>query len=37
MEAWHAGFMIVAGVVVPANWANLSLSARDVGGLMMPL
>lgn len=34
-----AGVSIVAltlGLVAPANWINLRLSARDVGGLIMP-
>jgi hypothetical protein len=28
--------MLVAGMVAPANWVNLRLSARDVGGAIMP-
>jgi hypothetical protein len=28
--------MLVAGMVAPANWVNLRLSAHDVGGAMMP-
>jgi hypothetical protein len=28
--------MLVAGIVAPANWVNLRLSARDVGGAIMP-
>ncbi|OZI57835.1 DUF4396 domain-containing protein [Bordetella genomosp. 1] len=34
-----SAFSIVAlllGLIVPANWLNLSLSADDVGGLIMP-
>jgi len=36
--AW-AGVSLVAlsiGVIAPANWINLTLSAREVGGLIMP-
>src|SRR6266568_1807685 len=28
--------MLVAGMVAPANWVNLRLSAHDVGGAIMP-
>ena len=28
--------MLVAGMVAPANWVNLGLSAHDVGGAIMP-
>jgi hypothetical protein len=28
--------MLVVGLVAPANWLNLRLSARDVGGAIMP-
>ncbi len=28
--------MLIAGLVAPANWVNLRLSARDVGGAIMP-
>jgi FtsP/CotA-like multicopper oxidase with cupredoxin domain len=28
--------MLLAGMVAPANWVNLRLSARDVGGAIMP-
>jgi hypothetical protein len=28
--------LLVAGIVAPANWVNLRLSARDVGGAIMP-
>lgn len=28
--------MLVFGVVAPANWLNLRLSAREVGGAIMP-
>jgi len=27
---------LIIGLVAPANWVNLSLSARDVGGAIMP-
>src|SRR6266404_5142890 len=27
---------LVLGMIAPANWLNLRLSARDVGGAMMP-
>ncbi len=27
---------LLVGMVAPANWVNLSLSARDVGGVIMP-
>jgi hypothetical protein len=27
---------LVVGMIAPANWMNLRLSARDVGGLIMP-
>ena len=27
---------LLIGMVAPANWVNLSLSARDVGGVIMP-
>ena len=27
---------LVLGMVAPANWVNLRLSARDVGGAIMP-
>lgn len=27
---------LAAGMIAPANWVNLSLSAREVGGLIMP-
>lgn len=29
-------FMLLTGMVAPANWRNLTLSARDVGGTIMP-
>ena len=29
-------FMLVLGIVAPANWVNLRLSAHDVGGAIMP-
>ncbi|MES2255564.1 MAG: DUF4396 domain-containing protein [Pseudomonadota bacterium] len=29
-------FALVLGIAGPANWLNLSLSARDVGGVIMP-
>jgi hypothetical protein len=29
-------FALVIGLVAPANWVNLRLSAHDVGGAMMP-
>jgi hypothetical protein len=29
-------FCLLTGMVAPANWVNLRLSARDVGGLIMP-
>lgn len=29
-------FLLVVGMVSPANFINMSLSARDVGGLVMP-
>ncbi len=28
--------LLALGMAAPANWVNLSLSARDVGGLIMP-
>lgn len=28
--------VLVSGLIAPANWLNLSLSAKDVGGLIMP-
>jgi len=27
---------LLVGIIAPANWLNLSLSARDVGGVIMP-
>ena len=27
---------LIVGMVAPANWLNMSLSARDVGGIIMP-
>lgn len=27
---------LIVGMIAPANWVNLSLSARDVGGAIMP-
>ena len=29
-------FVLGVGLVSPANWVNMTLSARDVGGLIMP-
>ena len=29
-------FLLTIGIVAPANWFNLRLSAREVGGLIMP-
>src|SRR5439155_14647219 len=28
--------MLIAGMIAPANWVNLRLSAHDVGGAIMP-
>jgi hypothetical protein len=28
--------LLIAGIVAPGNWVNLRLSARDVGGAIMP-
>jgi hypothetical protein len=27
---------LVVGMLAPANWINMTLSARDVGGTIMP-
>jgi manganese oxidase len=39
-QKWALGgvssVFLVAGLVAPANWVNLGLSAEDVGGLIMP-
>jgi FtsP/CotA-like multicopper oxidase with cupredoxin domain len=29
-------FALATGMIAPANWVNMTLSARDVGGLIMP-
>jgi hypothetical protein len=29
-------FVLLVGMIAPANWLNMSLSARDVGGSIMP-
>ena len=29
-------FLLIVGIVAPANWFNLRLSAKEVGGLIMP-
>lgn len=31
-----SALLLALGMVGPANWVNLSLSARDVGGIIMP-
>src|SRR5437773_11935520 len=34
--AGFSAFAVLLGLVAPANWVNLRLSARDVGGAIMP-
>jgi FtsP/CotA-like multicopper oxidase with cupredoxin domain len=29
-------FLLIIGIIAPANWFNLRLSAKEVGGLIMP-
>jgi FtsP/CotA-like multicopper oxidase with cupredoxin domain len=31
-----ATFMVIAGMVTPSGWVNMSLGAKDVGGSIMP-
>src|SRR5437773_6091839 len=34
--AGFSAFAVLLGMIAPANWVNLRLSARDVGGAIMP-